>query len=360
MARASIVTVLGGAALLLAACTGGTSSAQPPGSIGSGQPSTQASASPSAQASASPAAAELPGLAVQSTIAGVTYPAALIATDDAVWALGHTDARWSRIDPATNAITDSVSIGGASATGGVLADKKLWALDFTDQQVVGVDPVTRKVVAKVPVGLDGGWLVAGEGALWAIGNDSHELVRIDPKTLKVSRLALDAKCGSTPLAAGGAVWMVAPTGHLCKLDPKTGRIVAELDGVGDNAQWLFWAANRVMLPNDEGGVVIVDPEAMTIEAVVPPPPAGTFGGDKFSMSSPGSQQSVSMLDADPNVWVRYTGATVGRLDSGASTWTVYAGLPLGNDGAPMLLAFDSFWAADVNGNAIIRAEVPAP
>ena len=128
--------------------------------------------SPSAdQATPGASAATLPGLAVQATVKGTTYPAALVATDDAVWALGHTDATWSRIDPVTNAITDTVSIGGSYATGGVLVDGKLWALDFTDKQVVGVDPASRKVVAKVPVGIDGGWLVAGDGVLWAIGND---------------------------------------------------------------------------------------------------------------------------------------------------------------------------------------------
>ncbi len=99
---------------------------------------------------------------------------------------------------------------------------------------------------------------------------------------------------------------------------------------------------------------------MTVEAVVPPPPAGTFNGAKYSLSSPGTQDSVSMLGADGAVWVRYTGATVGRLDlSGSRSWTVYAGLPPSNDGAPILIAFDSFWIADVDGNAVIRAELPA-
>jgi hypothetical protein len=124
---------------------------------------------------------------------------------------------------------------------------------------------------------------------------------------------------------------------------------------------MFWAADRIFLSNDEGGVAIVDPVAMSVEAVVPPPPAGTFDGDKYSLSSPGSQESVSMLDAGTAVWVRYTGATVGRLDlSEPRTWTVYAGLPPSNDGAPMLIAFDSFWIANVDGDAVIRAETPTP
>ena len=139
MVRASFVIALVGAALLLAAC--GAPAAAPSGSettavasVGPAAPS----ASPTAdQATPGASAATLPGLAVQATIAGIAYPAALVATDGAVWVLGHTDARWSRIDPVTNAITDTVSIGGSYATGGVLVDGKLWALDFTDKQVVG-------------------------------------------------------------------------------------------------------------------------------------------------------------------------------------------------------------------------------
>jgi streptogramin lyase len=358
MARVSMVAALAGAVLLAAGCSSGAPAAPSAAASAATDPSSPPAVASIVAPSAGPSGADLPGLNITATVDGVAFPAALVAADDAVWALGHTDAKWSRIDPATNAITDTVSIGGSYATGGVLADGKLWALDFTDQQVVGVDPATRKVVAKVPVGIDGGWLVGDKAALWAIGNDSHELIRIDPKTRTVTRFTVDPACGSTPVAGGGSVWLVSGSGHLCKIDPTTGQIVGELDGVG-SPHSMFWAADRIVMPNDEGGAVVVDPAAMTVEAVVPPPPAGTFNGAKYSLSSPETQDSVSMLDAAPAVWVRYTGATVGRLDlSGPPAWTVYAGLPPSNDGAPMLVAFDSFWAADIDGDAVIRADVP--
>src|SRR6188768_1715890 len=126
MVRCSFVVALACATLLLAAC--GATPAAPSGSettaVGSVAPTLPA-VSPSAdQATPGASAATLPGLDVQATVKGTTYPAALVATDDAVWALGHTDATWSRIDPATNAITDTVSIGGSDATGGVLVDGK--------------------------------------------------------------------------------------------------------------------------------------------------------------------------------------------------------------------------------------------
>ena len=165
MVRPSIVTMLAGAALIAVGCAGG-GQPTPASSAGGSSP---AAAQPSAtattvQGSPVSSAAEFPGLVVKATIPGVTYPAALVEADGAVWALGHTDAMWNRIDPTTDTITDSVSVGGSYATGGVLVDGKLWALDFTDRQVVGVDPVKRKVVAKIPVGIDGGWLKGGDGA----------------------------------------------------------------------------------------------------------------------------------------------------------------------------------------------------
>ena len=160
MVRSSFVVALACATVLLGAC--GATAAPPSGSettaVASVDP-TEPSVGPTAnQATPGASGATLPGLAVQATVAGTTYPVALIATDDAIWALGHTDATWSRIDPATNAITDTVSIGGSYATGGVLVDGKLWALDFTDKQVVRVDHDSRKVDATVTVGIDGGWL----------------------------------------------------------------------------------------------------------------------------------------------------------------------------------------------------------
>jgi hypothetical protein len=211
-----------------------------------------------------------------------------------------------------------------------------------------VDPATRKVVAKVPVGIDGGWLVAGDGVMWAIGNDSTELIRIDPQSLKVKRLAVDPACGATPVAHGASVWLVTGSGHLCQIDPNTGKTLAELDGAG-TPHTMFWEADRIFMSNDEGGVVIVDPAAMTVEGGGSPA-AGRHLRRRQIQFVPRQARRKASRCSTPTapVWVRYTGATVGRLDLGGShAWTVYAGLPPSNDGAPMLIAFDSFWVANV-------------
>src|SRR6476659_6851646 len=104
MARSSFVVALACATVLLAGC--GATAGAPSGSettVASVGPTLPA-VSPSAdQATPGTSGATLPGLAVHATVKGVTYPAALVPTDDAVWALGHTDATWSRIDPVSNA-----------------------------------------------------------------------------------------------------------------------------------------------------------------------------------------------------------------------------------------------------------------
>ena len=340
MTRPLLVTTLAGAVLVAAACTGASGS----------QPSGQAAGPGSA------AGTEFPALQVTAAVPGVFYPAALADTGDAVWALGHSDAKWRRIDPATNAVTDTVSLGGAYATGGALEGGRLWALDFTDRTVVAVDPATRKVTSAIDVGLDGGWLLGGEGAVWVVGNDAHEVLRIDPASEEVTRLAIGRACGSTPAVGGGFLWMLSASGHLCKLDPGTGKVLAELDGIAA-APSLFWAADRLVVPTEEGGVQLVDPVTLSIAATVPPPPLGTFGGARYSLGAPG--ESATIVGDGDAVWVRYLASTVGRLDlADDPTWTVYAGLPAGNDALGVLRAFDSLWFGDVDGSTVVRTAIP--
>ena len=100
-----------------------------------------------------------------------------------------------------------------------------------------MDPKSRKLVATIPVGLDGGWLVGGEGAEYAVGNDAHEVKRIDAATHEVTSLAIDPACGSTPAVGGGFLWMVSWEGTLCKLDPTSGKVLASSTGSTRHSRW---------------------------------------------------------------------------------------------------------------------------
>ena len=331
------------AVVLIAAACGATGGAQPtPGS-------TQATAD---------AGAELPALTVTATIGGMIFPSVIVDTGDAVWVLNHSNAQWSRIDPATNAVSGTVGVGGPYATGGVLVDGLLWSLDFTDQAVSAVDPVARKVVKTIDVGVDGGWLVGDDdlGAVYVVGNDASQATRIDGKTKKATTLSFDTACGSSPATGGGFLWMVSWEGHLCKLDPVSGKVLAQLDGLGA-AGSLHWAANRLLVPTQDGGVHIVNPDTMTLEATAPAPASGTYQGTKFTLGTPGD--AVGVLSDGDSAWVRFTGATVGKLDLGDDpSFTVYAGLPLGHDAPGMAKADGSLWFSDVDGANVVRTEIP--
>jgi DNA-binding beta-propeller fold protein YncE len=340
MARGSLVLGLAASTMIAAAC-GGASGAQP---------------SDTAAAAPSDAGSEFPALTVTASVPAIDYPIALVDTGDAVWALGHTSAKWSRIDPATNTVTDTVGVGGPYEAGGVLVDGKLWGLDFTGMDVTAVDPASRKVVATVPVGLDGGWLVGDGKLLFAVGNDADEVVRIDPATKKATNLKIDTRCGDTPAVGGGFLWLVSSEGRLCKLDPVTASVLGSVDGVGGAGQ-LAYAAGRVLIPGQDGGVVVVDPATMIIAAMVPAPPTGTFHGERYRLGVP--EDNIGVLGDGTSAWVRYSGATVGRLDlSGDPSWTVYAGLPSGTDAAGVLKADGSMWFADAGGGTVVRTAIP--
>lgn len=342
MLRPSRTAALVAVALIAAAC-GATGGAQPtPGS-------TQATADPGA---------ELPALTVTATIGGMNFPSAIVDTGDALWVLNHSNAQWSRIDTTRNAVSDTVGVGGPYAAGGALVGGLLWSLDFTDQAVAAVDPATKQVAKTIPVGVDGGWLVGddGTGAVYVVGNDATQAIRIDGKTKKATTFAFDAACGSSPATGGGYLWLVSWEGHLCKLDPVSGKVLAQLDGLGA-AGSLHWAANRLLVPTQDGGVHIVNPQTMALEATAPAPAAGTYQGTKFTLGTPGDDFGV-LTDGD-SAWVRFTGATVGRLDLGDDpSLTVYAGLPLGHDAPGMAKAYGSLWFSDVDGSNVVRTEIP--
>ena len=327
-------------ALIVAAC-GTAGGAQPPAATTA--PSTAGDVA-------------LPVLQVTATINGFNYPIAIVEVGDAVWVLGHSAAQWSRIDPVTNTVTDTIGVGGPYAAGGVLVDGLLWSLDFTDQAVYAVDPVARTVAATVKVGIDGGWLVGDGDAVYAVGNDATDATRIDGKTRKATTLAIDPACGNTPAAGGGFLWMVSREGHLCKLDPVSGKVLAQLDGLGAPGS-LHWAAGRILVPTQDGGLNIVDPDAMTLQATAPAPPMGTYNGTRFSLGTPGDD--FAALTDGASAWVRFTGATVGRLDLGDDpSLTMYAGLPLGHDAPGMAKAAGSLWFSDVDGSNVVRTAIP--
>ena len=126
------------------------------------------------------------------------------------------------------------------------------------------------------------------------------------------------------LAADGFVWTASVTGHLCKLDPTSGDVVAELDGVGAPIT-MAWGGGRIWVPTADGGIVLVDPAGPSIAATLAAAPPGEVDGGKYTLGTP--DENARIVADDTGAWVRYSHGTMGRVDLAPDPhWTIYAGL----------------------------------
>ncbi len=347
IAAVSLLVVACGTSSAGQASTAPAGSAAPAGAAAmAGSPSVPpaVAASPSATADA-----ELPALTPVATIDGVDYPAGLVATPDAVWALDHSDANLMRIDPASNAITDTIRLGKGYANSLMLVDGMLWANLQDEARLVEVDPATKKVTGSVKAAGDGYWVVAGDGAIWALGPD-RDLVHVDPKARKVvATYQADPGCGDALAVGGGWVWTGSNDGAVCRVDAKTGKVVAKGANLGAPGAAIFMDGAHLLTAAAGGGVDIVDPETLAVTASFPPPDPGTYQGGKVSFGS--ADSGLSFLPVADGYWIQNSAATIAHLvpADAAHPWTLYAGLPISVDGAgPLLDAFGSLWIGDSN------------
>ena len=188
-----------------------------------------------------------------------------------------------RIDPATNAISDVVAVGGgpiATAVGG----HSVWVYNHGDATVTEMDATTNKVrqttrLSAIPVDLglltgpvlaadsEGAWIVGvdprgrslltrilssargkreyrldhepravavGEGALWVLGRGTRDsqVLRVDPATGDVTaRTHFSASSRIDSLDVGlGAVWVVSSSsGTLYRINPRSAAVTGQTD-----------------------------------------------------------------------------------------------------------------------------------
>jgi hypothetical protein len=177
-------------------------------------------------------------------------PSGIAYGSGAVWVASGSQTATSivRIDPATNAVTGSVTIQGIPPVSLSVGEGSVWALagasgDHPDQAVVSsIDPATNRVTtgARLGLGSTGGDIAAGLGAAWAttVGtNSASGLARIDPATgRQVASITLpDASpVGLLAVTTGeGYVWATSARGYLWKVDPATNRPTGAPVLIGD-------------------------------------------------------------------------------------------------------------------------------
>jgi hypothetical protein len=321
--------------------------------------STGPGASAPAPTPSVPALQELPTLTLQATVPTSSGTLAIVATADAIWVLGHQNPAVLRIDPLTNSVTATVAVGDGFANGLGLAGGRLWTFHQTAGEVVGIDPKTATIVAEVPGGQDGDVFWVGDDSAWLLTGGS--LVRVDGATSKASVLSLAEPCPvAGTAAASGFIWFAAADGGICKVDAKSGAVAGRGSGAGIGAGMQI-VAGAPWVPTGDGGLVILDPAAVSVSTTVPPPANGTFHGSLYAVGHPDENAVVAGNPDGTGGWVRYTGGAVAHVTlAGAPKMELYAGFPPDTLPGRVVEAFGSLWVANFGAGTVERYALPAP
>jgi hypothetical protein len=209
MNRLMLVPLL--TAVVLSGCsdTAKPASSATPSSSVSPKSSTSTSISPSPSPSAVPAEDSPLPPQVQMVIDTDHGPADLLVGHHVLFVGTHRGGSIQRIDPKTNRIDATVTVGGqlvlesSTSAGGLSAVDEsktwLWACSNTDGVLHQIDPRAMRVTATVKAKCDGGWRTRVGDNLWAVpGSETDALLVVGIESGKVIR--------RTPLSDPGWGW----------------------------------------------------------------------------------------------------------------------------------------------------------
>jgi len=257
---------------------------------------------------------------VTATIPVGTEPADVLVSDEAVWVANTAQGTVSQIDPATNTVTRTIRVGRNPSrlaagygsiwtanndgtvsrinarTGRVTATLPVtgirpsdlavgagavWATSGAGARLMRIDPASDQQVA-VPEGLEAvpNGIAVVDGLVWLSysGQPSH-VTRLDPSTNQIADTVTTAGDGQLTVG-GGSVWQTSiATQVVYRLDPKSGRTLAEVP-IGLTAKHLTAGAGSLWVGSDSGRVTRIDMATNTVTGtfqVAGPAPAVVVG-----------------------------------------------------------------------------------
>jgi DNA-binding beta-propeller fold protein YncE len=197
-----------------------------------------------------------------------------------VWVYNHEyPGSVSEIDAATMEVLQTTTVTAWPTKLDAFAGPVL-AADRGGAWLIGADRSGRSLLTRIPTGgrgkreyvldRDPSAVATGYGAVWVVaaGERDNQVLRIDPATGEVTRRTrFRASSPIDGLAVGlGGVWVVASsTATLYRVDPRSGRVLAETD-LGERATRPVVVLGSIWVSLSDGGgdAVIVDPTTTLI------------------------------------------------------------------------------------------------
>lgn len=201
-----------------------------------------------------------------------------LAIDEQVWVSNAPKNSVSRLDPKTNKVLSTITVGKEPGSGLATGFGSLWVPNCGDSTVSRIDLKTAVVSATVPCTIadSEGGLATGAGSVWVVMGSKDKLARIDPATDRIAA-EIEIAPGSVAAAFGeNAVWITSPEQSvLSRVDPATGKLVATIP-VGKKPRFLTLGAGSVWTLNQgDGSISRVDPKTNEVVATIQ---AGIAGG----------------------------------------------------------------------------------
>lgn len=161
----------------------------------------------------------------------------ITASDDSVWMVTARDGRTlSRIDPATNAVRQKISIPAGSYNP-LSSGRTVWITSVEKDLLTAVDAASGNVLASVPVGPKPRFLAAGGGSVWTLNQGDGSLTRVEIESRKVTNtvaLGIPGAGGDLDFGAG-FVWASVMDVPITMIDGRTDNVRRQWVGQGGDA-----------------------------------------------------------------------------------------------------------------------------
>jgi virginiamycin B lyase len=264
-----------------------------------------------------------------------------IAVGESVWISNKPKDTVARIDPKTNKVADTVTVGKAPCSGLAIGFDSLWVPNCGDKTLSRVDLKTNKVTISIPMGIANseGGLAASPDSIWILTDKNGTLARIDPVTNKVVAEIYVAH-GSYMAAFGeGAIWVTSTEKNLVtRVDPNT-NLVAESIPVGKAPRFLAIGEGAVWTLNQgDGSVTRIDPKTNKVVATV-------------EVGVPGEGGDIAA--GEGSVWVTSFGFPISRIDPATNKVVQQF---VGKGGDALRVGLGSVWLSNYEAGTVWRID----
>jgi DNA-binding beta-propeller fold protein YncE len=168
----------------------------------------------------------------------------------------------------------------------LITSAAVWVANTRGGSVARIDPNTNMIVATITLGPTGpsgpNWLASGFGSIWAGVPNVGAVFRINQKTNAIEAtipiLGPASPCGGLA-ASSSAIWITSCDGStlVTQIDPATNTVVGTID-LGGNGYTFAIVADRPWISPTEGQIVRLDPVTHAVDRVIAPGPKFSSGG----------------------------------------------------------------------------------